>query len=104
VDLGSGLRGRLHPPVDLGVELAEPPIHRLDERLQAAVDLGVALAQLAATIGAQRDELGAEQPGEPKRDGDDAEREQCDESHVDHGRRTIGRGSDGAAGRPPRLI
>jgi hypothetical protein len=84
VDLRRRLRGRLHAPVDLRVELAEAPVHRLDERLQSAVDHGVALAQLAAAVGAQRDELGAEEPREPGCDGGDAEREECDERDVDH--------------------
>ena len=46
VDLGRRLAGRLEAAVDLRVELAEATVHRLDDRAQLAVDVGVPRLEL----------------------------------------------------------
>jgi hypothetical protein len=75
------VRGALEPAVDLRVELAEPSVHRLDDRPEAAVDLGVAFREMQRR---RRLECG-EVAGEPPSGGTGrAGQQDRDEELVDH--------------------
>jgi hypothetical protein len=101
---GSRRAGRaLEPVVDSPVELAESPVHRLDDSGEAAVDVGVPLGELLAGGRPELVELSLEPDGE-RRDG--GENEGCDE--CGHGptnaRERVGRhdcDEERAARRPP---
>jgi hypothetical protein len=60
VNLGGGLLCALEATVDLDVQLAQPRVEGLDERLEAAVDRGVAILELAGRRALKLVETGPE--------------------------------------------
>ena len=96
------------PPVDARVELAEAAVQRLDQRLQAAVDLGVPLAELRAAVVREAASSSVAQhardPGASageRRRGRDGDEEQPDHGPT-NGREAVGRHSRaGRSGRRP---
>ena len=80
MDLIGRLRGALEPAVDLRVELSEPPVHRLRDAQQPPVDLGGALGELGAPVGAQVSQ-DARKPDERGRETGAQDQDQNDVCH-----------------------
>jgi hypothetical protein len=78
------LRGALEPPVDLGVELGQAPVHGRDHGGQTPVDLRRALAQLRRAVGAQVRQFVPQEPRDPHEDRAEGGCEDDDEDHGDH--------------------
>ena len=61
------LGGVLHPPVDLRVEVGQPPVDRLGQPLEAPLHLGVPPLQLSGAVRAKRASARASQTARPAR-------------------------------------
>ena len=97
------LRGRLPELAELRADPRrgrrggiEPPVEGLVEPAEAAIQLGVSGRQLIARVGPQALELAAKLAAqgadEPRRSGDEADKEDAKEGQGDHGPRTVEQG------------
>ena len=98
VDLVRRLRCALESAVDLGVELSEPPVHRLGHPDEVTVDLRVPLGKLRAPVGSQLSK-NAGKPDQATREEGSDEQDQQDVCHgLTDGRERIGRSRAGLPG------